>query len=590
MAIVAVGLASWGGRRAVESLLVQVQHEVTGRVAGHVRGLLQEAHAANDVQRALATHGGLSLHDEERWRAAQRDLADRARHISYLTVADDDGGWFGLQLLGSRHWARTRAGGYDVFALSDDGVVGAQTQRIDPYDSWAKDWYRIPARTGEARWSPIYVWAHPQVLSMTLSEPLQSDDGSFGGIVGVDLALGDLHDALEPIDVGPGGRVFVVEPDGHLVATSEDEPPYASELGRAPVRLRAQDYGDPIIAGLAAGLRPHRGVPIDARYVPARIEVGDAHYRVRAESLRDDGLHWVVVVALDESDLLSDVWAAGWGTAWAGLAFAGLALVVGVWVARRVSAPLARLSAEVQQVRDFKLDNAFEVDSGLTEIGQLQVSLRTMQMGLVSFQRFVPADLVRRILAMGEEARLGGESRDVSVLFSDLVGYSALSEVRRPEEVIHFMNRYFDAMQAAIDAHDGVVLELMGDAILVVFGAPDPVEDHPDKAARCALAMRVALEELNKELEVQLGHRIGVHTGNVVAGNIGGHKYMKYGIIGDVVNVAARLEQLNKPLGTSVLVSDEVLQLAPSVAARARDLGEVTLKGRDQAQRVHALE
>jgi adenylate cyclase len=293
---------------------------------------------------------------------------------------------------------------------------------------------------------------------------------------------------------------------------------------------------------------------------------------------------------VSEQDFMGEVYATTRRT----LLGCGIALLLtvlfSVVCANWITAPLVSLSREVRQIQEFKLDNEFKVGTSFVEVARLKDSLARMQTGLCSFRRFVPADLVRRILSLGEEARLGGETREVSVLFSDLRGYSTLSERLTPVEVIEFVNNYFQAMQEVIARHRGVVLELLGDAILVVFGAPDDLPDHAAAATHCALAMRDRLEQLNASLPVELGHRIGIHTGAVVAGNIGGHSYMKYGVIGDVVNVAARLEQLNKTLGTSVLVSEAVhRQLAEPLRARGTDQGAVTLKGRLRPQHVFSF-
>ena len=187
----------------------------------------------------------------------------------------------------------------------------------------------------------------------------------------------------------------------------------------------------------------------------------------------------------------------------------------------------------------------------------------------------------------------------ITILFSDLKGYSTLAENLPPETIIHFMNRYFQAMEAVISNHGGVMLELLGDGILAVFGAPDTLPDHPTAAIRCAIAMREQLQTLNESRyedidgfdgPVELYHRIGIHTGRVVAGNIGGQSYMKYGVIGDVVNIAARLEQLNKEYDTSVLMSSEVYgSLSEDLRSDAEDRGTIRLKGREQPQHVYSL-
>ena len=584
--LIAGGLAFRGGQRAIEPLVERLVAEVDSAVHDEVVDLVAEAGQANAVQRATLLTGALGLHDEAAWRQQLLALQPAFPAVSYFTIADADGGFFGLQVAGGKQWAHTADDRYDVFALREDGGLGAMVDQALDYDAFQRDWYRVPRETLQARWSPIYVWKSPALLSMTLSEPLVDAQGAFAGIVAVDLALADIHAFLQGVDVGPNGRVFLLERDGQLIAASSQPEPFREVPGADPQRLAAADYPDPVIASIAAELDGLGTVNSPRQLV---VSGPDGKLRVQLSPLDAPGLDWLAVVAVAEQDVLGDVWAAAYETLGLGLVFMVLAVGGGWVVARWVSEPLALLSREVQLVRDFKLDNAFEVDTRLVEIARLKDSLTTMQTGLHSFQRFVPADLVRRILAMGEEATLGGESREVTVLFSDLRGYSTLIEQLDPEQVITFMNAYFEGMEEVIDAHGGVVLELLGDAILAVFGAPDALEGHASKAARCAVAMRERLQALDATLAVDLGHRIGVHTGEVVAGNIGGHSYMKYGVIGDVVNVAARLEQLNKEWGTSILVSEEVMALAPDLRADANDLGDQQLKGRDRPQRVFSL-
>ena len=171
-----------------------------------------------------------------------------------------------------------------------------------------------------------------------------------------------------------------------------------------------------------------------------------------------------------------------------------------------------------------------------------------------------------------------------------------MSEQMSPTEVVNLLNDYLTAMNAEIDRHQGCVIEFLGDAILAVFGAPVATSGHPERAVRCALAMREALGRLNAEWERRglaagwrargldaLAQRIGVHTGLVVAGNLGSAHRMKYAVIGDAVNVAARLEALNKNLGTELLISDAVwAELPDELARQAHDQGLHKVKGRDQ--------
>ena len=448
------------------------------------------------------------------------------------------------------------------------------------------------------------MWTGTQVLSMTLSEPILDGQGEFVGLVAADLTLGEMHDYLQTIRIGKTGRVFLMERDGTLIAASAEATPFVRSADSSR-RVRAVEYADAEVARVSARLEQHFGT-LDPIGKLQQLQFGDgkAVEHVLVSPFNDAfGLDWLLVVVVPEADFMGGIYAGTRKTIMICIGILALTLVFGVVYSAWLSKPMRELSEQVQQVQQFKLDNSFDVGSTVAEVGSLADALARMQTGLSSFRRFVPADLVRRILELGEEARLGGEARDVTILFSDLQGYSTLIENLIPETVISFMNLYFDAMEQIISEHQGIVLELQGDAILAVFGAPDDLPDHITAATRCAIAMRAQLEAMNTRLQqtqyaeiggftgaLELYHRIGIHTGRVVAGNIGGQSYMKYGVIGDVVNVAARLEQLNKQHETSLLISSEVYEdLPPELQSRAKDRGEIALKGRGQLQRVYSL-
>lgn len=277
-------------------------------------------------------------------------------------------------------------------------------------------------------------------------------------------------------------------------------------------------------------------------------------------------------------------------------------VVVGAIVGRRVRRPIEQVVTATAAVAAGQLGTRVGLMRG-DELGMLGAHFDRMAAGLeererlrATFGRYVSEDVARAVLASPEAAGLGGDLREVTVLFSDLRGYSTIVEHLAPAQVIAIVNRYLDEMVGLVDRHDGCVLELLGDGVLAVFGAPVAHPDHAAQAVACALAMRARLAELNRAWEASgeaaawqarglptLAVRIGVHTGRVVAGNIGGATRMKYAVLGDAVNVAARLEQLNKQLGTSLLFSAAThAQLPAALAARAEPRGEHQLKGRDQ--------
>jgi adenylate cyclase len=204
-----------------------------------------------------------------------------------------------------------------------------------------------------------------------------------------------------------------------------------------------------------------------------------------------------------------------------------------------------------------------------------------------SFARYLSRDVMAKVLS--DAPSLRGEHREVSILFSDLRGFTTLSERMQPEQIAAHLNEYFEAMTAAIFAHRGMINDFVGDAVMAVFGAPVDDADHAWNAVQSALAMNRALAALNERWQAaglpSLRMGIGIHTGPVFAGNVGGRERIKYTVIGDPVNVASRVEGLNKELGTTVLITEETLA-AIGDRVRVRDCGPIAVKGRVEKVRV----
>ncbi len=175
-----------------------------------------------------------------------------------------------------------------------------------------------------------------------------------------------------------------------------------------------------------------------------------------------------------------------------------------------------------------------------------------------AFGRYVSEEVAASILQSPEGLELGGEEREVAILMSDLRGFTALAARLSPREVIEFLNLYLEAMVDVITRYEGTIDEIIGDAILVMFGAPLACEDHAAKAVACGLAMQLAMAEVNRRLaskgaaELEMG--IGIHTGRVIVGNIGSLRRTKYAAVGSTVNLAGRIESFTT--GGQVLISE----------------------------------
>lgn len=205
-----------------------------------------------------------------------------------------------------------------------------------------------------------------------------------------------------------------------------------------------------------------------------------------------------------------------------------------------------------------------------------------------SFEHYLPPALIAEMVDAETLPTLGGERREISVLFTDVAGFTTFSEERDPVELAKITNAYFDGVCAAIFEHGGYANAFLGDGVLAFFGAPKPQSDHADRAIGAALAIERFAEQFSAEQHAQgvkFGHtRIGVHSGLAFVGNVGARERLQYTALGDVLNTASRLEGLNKAIGTRVCVSRDVVRQARNY--QFRPAGAFIVKGRRDATEV----
>ena len=215
------------------------------------------------------------------------------------------------------------------------------------------------------------------------------------------------------------------------------------------------------------------------------------------------------------------------------------------------------------------------------ELKRLHAAVVDRESSSRTLRSFLPAQVVERLKSVPSVEKLQ-EEVVATVLFSDIRGYSTLAEQLQAREVADILARHLAAMSDVILAQGGTLNEFVGDAVMAVFGAPDPIADHAERALRCALAMQARQRQLNAEAEAQgrppLAMGIGINTGTVIAGTMGGSARLQYTVIGDAVNIAARLQ--GEANGGEILATSATVAAAPDI--RAQPVGPVTVKGRTE--------
>lgn len=297
-------------------------------------------------------------------------------------------------------------------------------------------------------------------------------------------------------------------------------------------------------------------VNIDEFFLPTQIEIEKANEKITVRTRQ----------RLTKQERAIDL-QVRIGSLIAGLALGLVGGLGGLYFSAALSRPLRRLDQAVKQVGEG--DFSVEVPvKGVREVVNLARSFNHLGQQLTdyiekrdfirdTFGRYVTQEVVKKLLESKEALELGGETREVSLLINDLRGFTALTADMEPEDIIAFLNRYLGKMIEILLDYHAVIDEILGDGILAFFGAPEPLEDHPERAVACALAMQAAMDEINFLNEADglpcLEMGIAVNTGAVVVGNIGSERRTKYSVVGAHVNLTSRIESF--ALGGQVLIS-----------------------------------
>lgn len=601
------GLVGWltfrNGQAAVEDLAGQFRRELTARVRQQVLEYVRQPIDAARLHAAAIGSADLPQDDPERLFRAFWQALHTFAYVDHLSFGSETGAFVGTK--------RAAGGSFTVdikppgpvaprgrYAVSATGVRGPLVDTIQKYDPRGRPWYRRAVQAGKPVWTDIYApFRKGDSAYITAVVPVTGAAGDIRGVVGADLVLAHIGRFLRTLPIGPGAATFIVERTGELVATSSGTP-VVERQGQSLARTAALRSTDPAVRRAAAAIVAHHGgfdrIGGDTHFT---LPGGDGRLDFEVAGVRDGhGLDWVLVVTIPEAMFMHHVTANTRTTVWLCLAALALSLAVAFSASRRIARPLRALSRKADLVRAGELDVPFSTASR-DEVGQLERTLAHMLQGLRerdairdTFGRYVPAEVAERLLSDPASLGLGGQLQRVAVLLADLRGFTRLTETLAPARLVRLLNRYLAAMSEILLAHRGTILEFIGDAVLAVFGAPLQRPDDARRAACSAVRMQNRMAAFNAESAadglpaIEMG--IGITFGDVVAGNLGGERVAKYGIVGEPVNLVARIQNLT--VGGQILVS-QAFGEALGAAAVLGETHVVQLKGVAAPVRVSEL-
>ncbi|MBR0657546.1 adenylate/guanylate cyclase domain-containing protein [Plastoroseomonas arctica] len=441
---------------------------------------------------------------------------------------------------------------------ADRRVLGQQAMMGEGADPRDAPWYRQARIPGAVQVSPLGDLALFGRPGLSVSNALRG-----GGVLALDITLDGLSAFLATQRASPRATLFLMDADGMLLA-HQDPQMALQRLGDGRTTwLSLQAATDPLLRlfwdGYASGqLRPGLGSRIILDSMPMLVEI---------EPVADvAGPPLLAVVIAPLEDFTSAVLEGVRRGTLLGVGAMGLGLCgIGV-LAWRVARPLGRLTREAEAIRRFELDSPIRLDSHIAEVQRLGAAMGAMKAALGNFSAYVPRDLVRQLVGTGEMAKLGGDRRPLTVMFTDVENFTDLAEKLEPEEVMLITSAYFDAMTKRLLLDGATIDKYIGDCVMALWNAPRRDAEHAARACLGALHAQRVSQRLEGEFAARgwprLRTRFGVHTGEAVVGNVGSSDRLSYTAIGSMVNLASRLEGLNKYYGTGILISDAARRAA----------------------------
>jgi adenylate cyclase len=257
-----------------------------------------------------------------------------------------------------------------------------------------------------------------------------------------------------------------------------------------------------------------------------------------------------------------------------------------------MSRSLGRLAVEAENLSSLSDLPEDRIASRVTEIQVLADALHTSRTALGTFGRYVPKALVRKVVQSCQEPTLGGDRRQVTLLFTDIAGFTTISEGTKPELLVELLSEYFSGISKIVHVHGGTINKYIGDAVMAMWNVPDAQDRHIHAACHAALEIDAFVTDFNLRMEQRgmpvFRTRLGVHSGTALVGHVGDDDHIEYTALGDTVNIAARLEGLNKEYETAILISDVVAEAVVD-EFHARFVDQVVLKGRRSTVGVYEL-
>ena len=414
-------------------------------------------------------------------------------------------------------------------------------------------------------------------IVISASYPLVAKD-SLQGVVSAQIMMKNISDFLLNQRVSQNSETYIVDSTGNIIAYPAGANIYSNSQDSISLKKISSVEDSP--ASTAQLIHSESGEEKFEFKYPKNDQLYLAAYRQFPSSF---GRPWVVLTVAPINDFLIEFRSSNYKLFFGGLLAFLVVAFLSFYFSKMISKPLELLAYEIQHLMEFKLEKDISISSKIFEIRLLSQSIARLKNTLSAFTSYVPRDLVNDLLGSGKPIELGGESRYLTIFFSDLKDFSALSEITPSRELLLRVSSYLELFTYAIKEEKGTIDKFIGDSVMAFWGAPLLEQNHAYHACVAAVKSQRRMKLLNDVLLAEekppLVARIGIHSDAVLVGNMGSPERLSYTVMGDGVNIASRLEGINKDYDTRICVSHSLFKEAGE-RLWVRPIDMITIKGR----------
>ena len=460
--------------------------------------------------------------------------------------------------------------------------LDARQNRLDEvaaasgYDPRHRPWYESAVAAGTTTITDPEVFYAFGLVGITVAAPFSAGDRLLG-VVAADITLDSFSAYLASHRISEDSVSYLLDEDGMVLAASDGAAMPRSKDDE--VRLRHVSTVETGLAALAYGLRP-RG-----ESAPVYGFSQEGRDYVASLSPFDEGFgkRWQLFVVTPLDDFTGQFTLHNRRMLMLGLGAVAFQLLIIYVLASLIASPLQKLALKVDRINRLEPSRLPPLVSSIREVALLSRAIETLDAAVKAFACFVPVGLVRQLLQSEQKLELGGQSRFLTIFFSDVEGFSTMAETMPSRDLLGRMSTLLELISKMVHEEAGTIDKFVGDGVMAFWGAPGLLDDHAWHGCVAALRIQRALAELNRQWrqsgELEMRVRIGIHSDAVLVGNVGSQERMSYTVIGDGVNIASRLEGINKTYGTLTCISHDTFREAGDRLC-VRPIDEVAVKGR----------